>query len=221
MRNTNNFKTRYSTLLKRTALLTLALPLLFGVCAAEEKEVKESSQAETASFQDPQKSIETTLDKLVEVVESHPGDEERDARRELMRKVIEPRFDFEEMAMRSLGANWLKIKDDERTRFVEVFSELLAKTYLNRLESLERGMVSVNSTKVQNPKALVRTTVKYEGDTFPLDYKLLQKDNRWRVYDVIIENIGLVSNYRNEFSGIIRKERFEGLMKRLEKKVQS
>ena len=80
-------------------------------------------------------------------------------------------------------------------------------------------MVEIKNTQVKDPKALVKTIVNYKGDTFPLDYRMLNRDGSWKVYDVVIENIGLVSNYRNEFAGIIRKKKFSGLMEMLKKKV--
>jgi phospholipid transport system substrate-binding protein len=67
---------------------------------------------------------------------------------------------------------------------------------------------------------VVKTVVLSQGDTFPIDYKMMNRDNNWRVYDVVIENIGLVANYRNEFSGIIRKDKFSGLMEKLRAKVK-
>jgi phospholipid transport system substrate-binding protein len=81
-------------------------------------------------------------------------------------------------------------------------------------------MVKVESENVEPPKAVVKTIVISKGDTFPIDYKLIQKEGgSWQVYDVVIENIGLVANYRNEFSGIIRKDNFSGLMEKLRAKV--
>jgi phospholipid transport system substrate-binding protein len=81
-------------------------------------------------------------------------------------------------------------------------------------------MVKVESESVDPPKAVVKTVVISKGDTFPIDYKLMVGSNgKWQVYDVVIENIGLVANYRNEFSGIIRKDKFSGLMERLRAKL--
>jgi phospholipid transport system substrate-binding protein len=123
------------------------------------------------------------------------------------------------MARRSLGSNWNEISAAEQADFTTVFSELLARTYLSKIETVKRGMVKVESESVESSKAVVKTTVLSQGDTFPIDYKLMLENGQWRVYDVVIENIGLVANYRNEFSGIIRKEKFSGLMERLRKKV--
>jgi phospholipid transport system substrate-binding protein len=182
----------------------------------------------TAAFAEPvsPKVVMTkTVDMLVETVEAYPGDDETAQRRVELRKIIEPKFDFNEMAKRSLGSNWNKLSDDEKSEFVSVFSELLARTYLSRIENVRKNMVTVDSEDVVDRAsglslAKVKTRVTYKGDEFPIDYKLFRKsDAGWKVYDVIIENIGLVVNYRNEFAGIMRKEKFSGLMKKLKQKV--
>lgn len=169
----------------------------------------------------PKQLVQATVDELVEVVKEYPGENQATERRSSMRTVIEPLFDFEEMAKRSLGPHWKTAEETERAEFVEIFSDLLATTYLNKIEKIGEGTVAVDSEKIRSSNALVRTTVTYKGDEFPLDYKMLKRGNGWRVYDVVIENIGLVKNYRNEFSGIIRREQFSGLLKRLKTKTTS
>jgi phospholipid transport system substrate-binding protein len=124
------------------------------------------------------------------------------------------------MSRRSLGPNWNEITADEQREFTQVFSELLARTYLSKIETVKPGMVKVESESVETQKAVVKTVVISKGDTFPIDYKLMVgTTGTWQVYDVVIENIGLVANYRNEFSGIIRKDKFSGLMERLRNKL--
>jgi len=162
--------------------------------------------------------VKDTIDKLVHVVETLPGDEHIKERRDRMREIITPKFDFQEMSKRSLGAHWPEITPEQQKDFVDVFSDLLARTYLARIENIRANTVKIDSESVNYPNAIVKTTVTHKGDTFPIDYKLINVTSKWRVYDVVIENIGLVANYRNEFAGIIRKEQFDGLMKRLREK---
>ena len=166
----------------------------------------------------PKAEMQYILDKLVAIVTEHSEEGESKVRQDKMRAVIEPRFDFEEMSKRSLGVKWKSISDAERTEFVDLFSELLARTYLSRIEKVKKDMVEIKNETIRQPRALVKTIVTYEGDSFPLDYKLLYRDGVWRVYDVIIENIGLISNYRSEFAGVIRKDKFSGLLQKLREK---
>jgi phospholipid transport system substrate-binding protein len=168
----------------------------------------------------PKAEIQKTIDSIISIVEASPGDDKKLARRGKLREVINPKFDFDEMSRRSLGANWNTITPAEQADFTTVFSELLARTYLSKIETVKPGMVKVESENIESSKAVVKTVVLSKGDTFPIDYKLMLENGQWRVYDVVIENIGLVANYRNEFSGIIRKDKFPGLMERLRKKVE-
>ena len=167
----------------------------------------------------PRGEIETTINSIISIVEANPAESQREARRGKLRDLINPRFNFAEMSRRSLGANWNEITPEQQKEFTDVFSELLARTYLSKIETVKAGMVKVESETIEMPKAVVKTSVESKGDTFPIDYKVMFVDGRWQVYDVVIENIGLVANYRNEFSGIIRKDKFSGLMEKLRHKV--
>ncbi len=178
----------------------------------------------TSSSQEPPSprvEMQTVLDQLITIVTENAGDENATVRRDKMRAIIEPKFDFQEMAKRSLGVNWKSISPAEREEFVDLFSGMLSRTYIGRIEKVQEDMVEIRSETLRHPRALVKTVVTFDGGKFPLDYKLIYADEGWKVYDVIIENIGLISNYRNEFAGIIRKETFQGLLARLREKEQS
>ena len=193
-----------------TRLSIIALSLLAFVSTAV---------AETTPS--PRADMDKTINDIITIVEANPGDSIKVQRREKLRALINPRFNFNEMSRRALGPNWNEITPQEQQEFTEVFSDLLARTYLSKIETVKKGMVSVVSESVELPKALVKTTVVSKGDTFPIDYKLIFEDGRWQVYDVVVENIGLVANYRNEFSGIMRKDKFSGLLARLKQKAES
>lgn len=181
----------------------------------------EAEQASVTHEQSPKLLISNTIDKIIKVVQKYPDDSLKEKRREELRKIINPYFDFKEMSFRSL-TKWKEISESERETFVELFSDLLSKTYLKRLERVKPGMVEIASEKIRKarfPVAVVKTLVSHNGDTFPIDYKMVKRNDKWQIYDVTIENIGLISNYRNEFSGIIRKEKFSGLIERLKQKA--
>ncbi len=173
----------------------------------------------------PRDELRITIDKLVETVEKTQGVAKASERKKALRDIIRPKFDFSEMSVRSLGPLWRDLPADQQSEFTTIFSELLARTYLSRIETIERGMVIIDGEKVYaapsggEARAVVRTIVSQKGDKFPILYKVVFRENQWRVYDVVIENVGLVANYRNEFSGIIRREGFPRLMERLREKV--
>lgn len=163
----------------------------------------------------PIDTIRATVDEVVKVVESLPGDANLKTRRSKIKSLLEPRFDFIEMAKRSLGANWNTISKDKQDEFTGAFSKLLSDTYVGRIENVKRDMVDVKTESIDSDKAVVKTAVTHKGDTFPIDYRLMNRNGTWLVYDVVIENISLVANYRNEFAGIMRRDKFEGLMDKI------
>lgn len=181
-----------------------------------------SSRPSAAEGITPKQSVEKTIDGIVKAVAESPGDEKTKERRSKLRDIINPRFDFDKMAQLSLGAAWKDINGDQQKEFTSTFSNLLAKTYLVKIETVKAGMVSIETESVDETgqKATVKTLVKSKGDVFPIDYKLLNENGEWKVYDVVIENIGLIVNYRNEFSSIIRKDQFAGLMLKLKEKLE-
>jgi len=201
-------------------MLFALLLVVFWAIPEETPAAPESTKAEAVQ-QTPLGLIKETIDKVISVNKKLSGEENLKARRKELRAIIEPYFDFKEMAKRSLGANWNTITPAEQEDFVNVFSELLARTYLSRIDTVTTQLVSFEKEEINHPKAEVKTTINHKGDSFPIDYKFLDESGSWKVYDVVIENIGLVANYRNEFAGIIRKDKFTGLMDKLRKKLDS
>ncbi len=201
-------------------LVIIGLIALLAVLP-DEAAVSSKASAQTAQQESPMKLIKSTIDKVIAVNKRLSGEQNLKERRKELRGVIEPYFDFKEMAKRSLGANWNTITPEEQEEFVSVFSELLARTYLSRIDTVTTQLVSFVKEDISPPKAEVKTTINHKGDSFPIDYKFLDQEGSWKVYDVVIENIGLVANYRNEFAGIIRKEKFPGLMEKLKRKLNS
>ena len=181
---------------------------------------EDAAASQGAKDSAPIDEVRVVIDKLVKAVEQYPGDENTKIRRSKLREIISPKFDFAQMAKLSLGAHWKEITQPEQDEFVTIFSDLLATTYLKRIENIRAETVKIDNQNFSTPiQAIVNTTVTHKGDKFPINYRLVKGDAGWKVYDVVIENIGLVVNYRNEFSGIIRKEQFAGLMKRLKEKT--
>lgn len=211
--------------MKSKLLVTSLVVISLGFTSLAQTDTGSQDSAKTSVAPDatnqstPLAAIRGTIDDVVRIAELHRGDEKQKIRRAELREAINPRFDFDEMAKRSLGAQWGQITPAEQVDFTEVFSELLARTYLSKVETVRTGQVTVDSERLDFPRAAVKTSVKHDGDTFPIEYRLMNVNGSWRVYDVIVENIGLVANYRNEFAGIIRKETFAGLLKKLHQKI--
>lgn len=140
-------------------------------------------------------------------------------RRQLMLAVVGHHFDFQEMAKRTLAQAWKKLSVAEKKEFVEIFSQLLQNTYVKRVEAYSDEEVLFLNEIVKGRKSAVETAIQQNDLEVPITYKLIQKGKEWLVYDVVIEGVSLVQNYRTQFRSIIRKEKYAGLIVRLEDKL--
>ena len=130
-----------------------------------------------------------------------------------------PIFDFDQMSRSCLGANWKKATPEQQKEFVATFGQLLASTYLAKIrKNIENSTITYLPTTVKDDRVIVRTIIHNEGTDIAADYRMYQSAGVWKVYDVIIENVGLVTNYRNEFSAELEKGDFGALLGRLKDK---
>jgi phospholipid transport system substrate-binding protein len=139
-------------------------------------------------------------------------------RREMLEKVVGGRFDYTEMSRRALGAPWAKLSDKEKEEFVGLFKTLLVNSYADKVESYSGEGVRYVNERTEKDYAEVRTKVLTGKTEIPLDYRLLHRSSEWRVYDVIIDGISLVNNYRGQFTKILRTGTFAELLDQLRKK---
>lgn len=143
-------------------------------------------------------------------------------RRELLRSVISARFDFAEMGRRSLGAEWRQLTPSQQQQFVELFTDLLRDAYVEDLESYKGQKVSYTREVQEDLFAVVQTILRSpEGSEYSIEYRLHLVDKEWRAYDVVIENVSIVNNYRSQFAWVINKSSFEGLMRAMKEKTLS
>ncbi|BCR05626.1 toluene tolerance protein [Desulfuromonas versatilis] len=145
---------------------------------------------------------------------------ESEARRQKLTGLIRARFDFETMSQWVLGPAWRKADTTEKSRFIALFSDLLEATYLGRIEAYTDEKVSYAGEKVEGERAQIDTFVLTAGADIPITYKLVLRGDQWLVYDVIIEEISLVRNYRSTYNEIIRREGMSGLFTRMEEKIR-
>lgn len=137
-------------------------------------------------------------------------------------KVVDHYFSFEEMAKSALGHPWKDQTPEKRREFTRLFRQLLFNTYVDRLQNYTGANEKVvyDSQEVSGDYAVVKTHVLYQGNDASLDYRLHKTGGEWKVYDVVIEGISLVENYRSQFSSILANESFDSLLQRLREKVQ-
>lgn len=175
---------------------------------------------------EPLEKIRQTVDDVLKILsdESLKAPERTQDRRAKIRQAVLQRFGFDEMAQRSLGHHWRQRTPAERQEFVALFSDLLERSYIDKIETYAAGQQKVRYTKETIDKdgyAVVRSEIVNERDlNVEVEYRLLQRDSNWTVYDVIIEGVSLVSNYRTQFNKIILESSFAALMKKMKLKLE-
>jgi phospholipid transport system substrate-binding protein len=135
--------------------------------------------------------------------------------------IVRKSFDFTELGGRTLAANWKKFSPDQRKEFTDVFADILGDAYLDKVQGAYRDekIVYISQEMISDSKAVVKTKIVRERGEIPVDYSMKLKDNSWKVYDVQVEGISLVQNYRSQFNEILAKETPDDLIKRLHKKL--
>jgi phospholipid transport system substrate-binding protein len=174
----------------------------------------------------PLQVIQSGTEKALEILRDHGPDGRpnlRDRRGEIL-TIVDQYFDFEEMARRSLGASWRQQPPQKQQEFVRLFKELLFNTYVDRVESYTSAdeKVVFDNQQIDGNYAFVGTRViGYRGEDVNVDYRLIRRDGRWKVYDVIIAGISLVNNYRSQFNSILARRSFDDLLQTMDKKVST
>lgn len=136
-------------------------------------------------------------------------------RRRMLEKVIASRFDYTEMSKRALAAHWIPLTTVERTEFVELFKSFLSDRYAEKIEGYSGEQVAYLSERIEGNYAEVRTELRSSKVETPMDYRLHMKDGTWHAYDIIVDGVSLVKNYRSQFDKIIRTSSYQELVHRL------
>ena len=172
----------------------------------------------------PTDTVKSTVDKVIQTLKdpSLKGAAKEKERRAKIRVAVTNVFDFSEMAKRSLGQYWKDRSESERKEFVALFSDLLERSYINKIESYSDEKIVYEKESLEDDYAVVKTRfVTKRREEIPVDYKLLKEDGNWGVYDLVIENISLVNNYRIQFNKIIRTSSYQELVRKMKNKSES
>lgn len=169
---------------------------------------------------EPMEVMKGTIDEVIRILKDptlrEPGKKEE--RRVLLDKAIIVRFDFAEMAKRSLAVHWRERTPDEQMEFADLFGRLLESSYIGKIEAYTDEKVVYIGEIRDGDFAEVKTKVLIRQDEIPIDYRLLQRGSDWKVYDVVIDGVSLVNNYRNQFNKVIRNSSYEELVKKMKAK---
>jgi len=185
-------------------ILTVGLSLAFAPVASAESSAIDA--------------VRTTVETILDILKKDGMDKAE--KRSAMEAEIGKRFDFRAMSQRTLATNWKKASDTEKEKFIGLFSQLIQSSYVGKLEAYTNEVVEYPAEKVKGKKALVETMIKTASADIPVNYKLYKKGDDWLVYDVVIEGVSLISNYRSSYQAIVKKEGFDGLIARMQEKIK-
>ena len=166
----------------------------------------------------PTDQLKGAVDQIVKVLED-PGlkaQGREKERRAAIRREAETVFDFGETAKRALGRHWQPLAEKDRQEFTSLFSDLIERAYISKIERYSGERITYTGESMDGAVASVRTRfVTKQGTEIPIDYRMQQRGDRWLVYDVVVEGISLINNYRTQFDKIIQTSSYAELVRRL------
>ncbi len=170
----------------------------------------------------PLEAVKTQVNKVLDVLRdsSLKGEAGKKVKRERIRNISENMFDYSELSKRTLGQNWRKLNAGQQTEFLGLYKTLLEDAYADKIINYtEEKVVFGKETALSEKTAEVQTTIITKKADIPINYRVIQKGSDWKVYDVVIEGVSLVSNYRNQFKEILLNKTPDALLDTLRKKV--
>jgi len=169
----------------------------------------------------PTEQLKTQVDRVLKLMDDPALKDKPKDKRAAVRKVAEDIFDFGETAKRALGRHWADRTPAERDEFVKLFGDLLERSYISKIELYGGEKIQYVTDKIDGEQASVMSKLVTKTNTeVPIEYRMLRKGERWLVYDVIIEGVSLVSNYRTQFNKIIQTSSFAELVKKMKSRQE-
>ncbi len=175
-----------------------------------------------ANAGEPTEAIRGAVNQGVEILKNAKLDNQKQRLQVIdqLREIVYPLFDFNEMAMRSLGAYWRRLNPQQRKEFVTTFTDLLEKTYADQIDLYHGQQVVYNGERLDGGYAQVDSRiVDKNGQSYSVVYRLHKVDGKWKIYDVLAENISVINNYRSQFNRVIARSSFEELLKTMKDKA--
>lgn len=169
----------------------------------------------------PTEVVRTTINEVIRILndDSLKSSAKLLPRRRLLEQVIAQRFDYAEMSKRALAANWTPLTNEQRDEFVDLFKGFLSDRYASKIEGYSGEQVEYLGERLEGQYAEVRTKLRSSKVEIPMDYRLINKGGRWYAYDIVVDGISLVKNYRSQFDKIIRSGSYEVLVRRLQNRT--
>ena len=172
----------------------------------------------------PMTTVEATVNRVLEVLRDSklksPAAKEK--KKEKLRIIYKDMFDEIEFSKRTLTRNWNKLNLSQRVEFVNLFEQVLEKSYIDKILDYSNEKIDFyKESMLSENQAEIQTRIITSSKEIPIFYRMILKDGKWKVYDVVVENVSLVQNYRTQFNDILVKDTPEQLLEILRKKVKT
>jgi phospholipid transport system substrate-binding protein len=171
----------------------------------------------------PLDTVQTNVNKVLDVLRDPKlkGESAKGIKKQKLEAIYGQMFDEVELSMRTLGRNWTKLNSAQQQEFIQLYRQILEKAYIDKILSYtNEKIVFPKENMLSNNQAEVQTKVITSSKEIPIFYKVILKDGTWKVYDVVVENVSLVRNYRSQFNSILAKNTPDQLLEILRKKVK-
>jgi phospholipid transport system substrate-binding protein len=171
----------------------------------------------------PMERIKSVSDRILAILsdEKLKSPEKKQEKIQLVKDEIAKIFDWEEFSKRSLAQHWQKLTPEQKKEFISLYQKLLETVYADRMDEYSGEKIKYEAEEISGNLAIVKVMVLgYKGADVPLIYRLVNKNNTWMVYDVVIEGASLVNNYRSQFNSIMIRSGFSGLVKAIKEKIE-
>ena len=171
----------------------------------------------------PTEQLKGPIDRVLQVLEDPALKDEAKAaeRHRVIRQIADEVFDFEEIARRAMAQHWRSLTEAQRKEFVGLFSDLLERAYMSKIELYHGEQIQYVAERIEGDLATVSTRlITKKGTEVAIDYRMLERGDRWRIYDVSIEGVSLVANYRTQFNNVIRTSSYDELLRKLRSRAE-
>ena len=169
----------------------------------------------------PTDQVKGATDQVLKIIldPALKGPDKSSARRQQLRSVVDQVFDWQETGKRALARHWQPLKPEQRQEFSSLFADLVERSYVGKIESYSGEKIVYVGDIIEGDQATVKTKLITKSQTqIPIDYRMQREGDRWRVYDVLIEGVSLVGNYRTQFNKIIQSSSYDELIKKMKTK---
>jgi phospholipid transport system substrate-binding protein len=202
---------------RASAVVAIAAVILFGAAPAlAQTLVTDAQPGLTAGRSGPLHVVTSSISRVLTIVRSQSAAATESGKRQAeIRQAAVELFDFDEMSRRLLGQRWQEASPEEQQDFVELFTDLLQGAYLNTLGNYPLATITFQGETISGPYAQVRSRMAAGKGEVAIEYRLLEHDGQWGVYDIAVDGVSLISNYRSQFTSMLNRMSFAQVLDRM------